>query len=131
MMLFMMVFILWSYFGEPPVFVRHIIEVATLLSSVTIGVVAVVYIFTEVIRMLANFVIEKYLERRFNKGVLKGRQEGRREGREEGREQGREEGLQKGWEEGVAKEREVWMAWNDRRLSAEAENRPFDEPPPG
>ena len=119
MMVFMMVIILWSYFGEPPVFVRHIIEIATILSSVTVGVVAIVYIFTEVFRMLADFVIEKYLERRFNKGVLKGRQEGWQEGRMEGR------------EEGVAQERELWVAWNDRRLSAEADNRPFDEPPPG
>ena len=38
---FIMVCILWSYFGEPTVFVRHIIEIATMLSSVTVGVVAI------------------------------------------------------------------------------------------
>ena len=126
MMVFIMVCILWSHFGEPPAFVRHIIEVTALLSSLTIGVVAITYIFTEVFRMLSDFVMEKYLERRFKKGVLKGQQEGLRKGREEGQ----QEGFRKGREDGIAKERQSWMAWNERRLSAEAENRPFDEPPP-
>ena len=43
----------------------------------------------------------------------------RKEGREIGREEGREEvQLQ-------------WDAWNQRRLEAEQNDRPFDEPPPG
>ena len=32
--------------------------------------------------------------------------------------------------EGRAEEREAWEAWNRRRLAAEAEGKPFDEPPP-
>ena len=32
--------------------------------------------------------------------------------------------------EGVAKERRAWMAWNSRRVDAEANGLPFDEPPP-
>ncbi len=45
---------------------------------------------------------ERYLKRRY--------QEGRREGQQEN---------QKEWED-----------WNERRLQAERENRPFTEPPP-
>ena len=47
-----------------------------------------------------------------------GRKEGRREGQKEGRKEGRRE------------ERREWIAWNERRLSAEREGRPFNEPPP-
>ena len=32
--------------------------------------------------------------------------------------------------EGRAEEREAWEAWNRRRMAAEAEGKPFDEPPP-
>ena len=32
--------------------------------------------------------------------------------------------------EGIAQERAKWQAWNRRRLEAEAEGRPFNEPPP-
>jgi len=45
------------------------------------------------------------------------------EAREKGRDEGRAEGLAKG--------RAEWAAWNQRRLEAEANGRPFDEPPPG
>lgn len=38
--------------------------------------------------------------------------------REEGREAGREES------------NDAWRQWNQRRLDAESEGRPFDEPPP-
>ena len=33
-------------------------------------------------------------------------------------------------ERAVARERERWVAWNQRRLDAEAAGHPFDEPPP-
>ena len=47
---------------------------------------------------------------------------------EKGREEGREEGMEKGREE----ERELWLAWNNRRLEWEAEHPTvsFPEPPP-
>ena len=34
-------------------------------------------------------------------------------------------------EEGRAEERAEWREWNRRRMVAEAQGRPFDEPPPG
>ena len=49
---------------------------------------------------------ERYRQRRF------------REGSEEGRQVGREEAHQ------------AWEAWNERRLQAEANDEPFNDPPP-
>ena len=34
-------------------------------------------------------------------------------------------------EEGAKENQELWIAWNSRRLEAEARGEPFDEPPPG
>ena len=42
----------------------------------------------------------------------------------------REEGLQEGRQEGQSQTQAQWQAWNQRRLDAEANNQPFDEPPP-
>ena len=36
-----------------------------------------------------------------------------------------------GRKEGRREERRKWMAWNERRMSAEKEGRLFNEPPPG
>ena len=33
--------------------------------------------------------------------------------------------------EGRAEVQAAWQAWNRRRMDAEAQGRPFDEPPPG
>ena len=54
------------------------------------------------------------------------RQRHREEGRTEGREQGREHGLQRG----EATRQKLWEEWNGRRLLAEQNGQPFDEPPP-
>jgi hypothetical protein len=45
-------------------------------------------------------------------------------------EAGKAEGLKEGEERGVAQAWEVWQDWNLRRLAAEKEGRPFNEPPP-
>ena len=52
--------------------------------------------------------------------------EGRAEGRSEGRAEGRSEGEAIGVDQMHAK----WSAWNQRRLEAERNGEPFDEPPP-
>ncbi len=54
-----------------------------------------------------------------NDWLEKRRRKARAEGRDEGRAEGRDE-----------RTAEV-VAWNDRRLAAEANNQPFDEPIPG
>ena len=43
----------------------------------------------------------------------------------------REENIQEGREEGMEQMQSQWQAWNERRLAAEANGEPFDEPPPG
>ena len=78
--------------------------------AVTIAALASV----EVVMIFA----ERYRQRRFREGRQEGREEGREEGRQEGRQVGREEA------------HEAWEAWNERRLQAEANNEPFNEPPP-
>ena len=42
----------------------------------------------------------------------------------------KEAGREEGREEGRAEERAAWEAWLSRRQEAEANNLPFDEPPP-
>ena len=42
----------------------------------------------------------------------------------------RTEGMAEGRNEGMVKNYELWAAWNNRRLEAEAQNLPFNEPPP-
>ena len=39
--------------------------------------------------------------------------------------------IEKHRDEGRAEERAAWRAWNRRRLNAEAQGHPFNEPPPG
>ena len=46
--------------------------------------------------------------------------------RADGLQEGRQEGLQ----EGQSQTQAQWQAWNQRRLEAEANNQPFNEPPP-
>ena len=41
------------------------------------------------------------------------------------------EGWKEGWKESREEERRMWAAWNQRRLEAERNGEPFDEPPPG
>ena len=42
----------------------------------------------------------------------------------------RTEGRTEGEAAGIAKSYQLWAAWNDRRIEAEEQNLPFDEPPP-
>lgn len=43
----------------------------------------------------------------------------------------REEAREKLREEGRAEMNTAWQTWNERRMAAEANGEPFDEPPPG
>ena len=44
--------------------------------------------------------------------------------------QGMAEGMERGVAQGAERERRAWTAWNSRRVDAEANGLPFDEPPP-
>ena len=80
------------------------------------------------IMVLADYIEERWLN------PLKER---RRREAEERREQARAEAEQRiakiraeGRAEGEAQNHAAWAAWNDRRVAAEANGEPFDEPPP-
>lgn len=62
------------------------------------------------------------LEQRFERG--------RAEGVAQGVERGRAEGVAQGVDQGMERERRAWTEWNSRRLEAEANGLPFNEPPP-
>ena len=61
---------------------------------------------------------ERYFQERYERG--------RQKGLEEGIEKGLEEGIEKGLEESDR----AWRAWYERMRAAQAEGKPFDEPPP-
>ncbi len=54
----------------------------------------------------------------------------REQGRQQGLEEGRQEGIVEGRQEGLQEANAAWEAWNNRRLEAESNNLPFNEPPP-
>ena len=65
---------------------------------------------------------ERYFQERYERG--------RQKGLEEGIEKGLEEGIEKGLEQGHEKSDRAWRAWYERMRAAQAEGKPFDEPPP-
>ncbi len=67
-MLSMLIFVIWTHVGSPPDWVGHIISISGQMSSVTVWIVAAIYILMEVINMLSNVVSERYLNRRYEKG---------------------------------------------------------------
>ena len=80
--------------------------------------------------VLANYVRVKLVEPLKEQLRAEGREQGREQGIEQGREQGREQGIEQGREQGITQANAVWREWYERRLKAEAEGLPFDEPPP-
>ena len=66
-----------------------------------------------------------------NDWLEKRRRQARAEGVAEGRAEGIVEGRVKGAAEGRAELVAEVVAWNERRLAAEARGESFDEPPPG
>lgn len=84
----------------------------------------------------ARYLTEKFLEpmRQKRREEAQQRREEAAKALEEARVKAMEQGLKQGREggltEGRAAERRKWVEWNQRRLDAEAEGVPFDEPPP-
>ena len=92
----------------------------------TIGIVEL----GRLIMVLAERMAQRLKERKekFKEEMMAlGEARGRAEGIAQGEAQGEARGVAKGRAELIA---EV-VAWNDRRLAAEANGEPFDEPPPG
>ena len=67
-------------------------------------------------------ILWRLYQRRLEEAIEQAKIEARTEGMAEGRTEGEAAG--------IAKNYELWTAWNNRRLEAEAQNLPFDEPPP-
>ncbi len=71
-------------------------------------------------------ILWRLYQKRLEEAIEQAKIEARIEGITEGRAEGRAEGEA----DGIAKNYELWEAWNNRRIEAEAKNLPFDEPPP-
>ena len=67
-------------------------------------------------------ILWRLYQRRLEEAIEQAKIEARTEGIAEGRTEGEAAG--------IARNYELWAAWNNRRLEAEAQNLPFDEPPP-
>ena len=80
----------------------------------------------------ARYLTEKFLEpmREKRREEAQQRREEAAQALEEARVKAMEQGRVQGLTEGHAEERRKWVEWNQRRLDAEAEGVPFDEPPP-
>ena len=104
----------------------------------TIGIVELGRLIMVLAERMAQRLKErkkKFKEEMMALGEARGRAEGEARGRAEGMAEGIAQGVAEGRAEGEARARaelaaEV-SAWNDRRLAAQANDEPFDEPPPG
>ncbi len=72
-------------------------------------------------------VVGDYLRKK----LIEPLEERRRQEAEQRQREAREKGLAEGLAEGRAQGQAAWLAWNERRLVAEANGEPFDEPTPG
>ncbi len=71
-------------------------------------------------------ILWRLYQRRLEEAIEQAKIEARTEGMAEGRAEGKAEGEAAG----MARNYELWIAWNNRRIEAEEQNLPFDEPPP-
>ncbi len=106
-------------------------------SGVGIGIAILAMLLTRPLNLTGELLMSLYqaMVNRFVTPVIEahkaeGRAEGLVEGRAEGRVEGRAEGRVEGRAEGRVASNAEWRAWNRRRMDAEAQGRPFDEPPP-
>ena len=72
-------------------------------------------------------VVGDYLRKK----LIEPLEERRRQEAEQRREEARARGHAEGRAEGRATKQAEWVAWNERRMAAEASGVAFDEPPPG
>ena len=95
-------------------------------SSVAIGIAILAMLLTRPLNLTGELLMSLYqaMVNRFVIPVIEAR-------REEGRVEGRVEGRAEGRVEGRAESDEAWREWNRRRMDAEGQGIPFDEPPPG
>ncbi len=95
-------------------------------SGVGIGVAILAMLLTRPLNLTGELLMSLYqaMVNRFVTPVIEAH-------RAEGRAEGLVEGLVEGRAEGLAESDAAWRAWNQRRLDADAQGQPFNEPPPG
>ena len=100
--------------------------------AVTVGAAGISLVIMEAPR-IAMVVADYFTKRWLN--PLKERLREEALAKEKLREEARAEGVAEGRAEGVAEGRAemntAWQTWNERRMAAEANGEPFNEPPPG
>ncbi len=101
-----------------PLFVVYAILAVTAMDLIGGGAMVTAKYLTKKLIEPLDRKREEELERRFKRG------------REEGVAQGVAQGIERGVAQGMERERRAWTEWNSRRLEAEADGLPFDEPPP-
>lgn len=97
--------------------------------GIAIGTMVAMYgvaVLMGIYGILTNAFTKPIIERHIAEGHAEGRAKGRDEGRAEGRDEGRDEGRAEGKEEA----NRAWRKWYARRMEAEANGLPFDEPMP-
>ena len=111
-------------------------------SGVAIAIAIIAMLLTRPLNLTGELIMSLYqamvnrfvvpvIEAHEARGRAEGVEIGRSKGVEIGRAEGEEIGRAEGEEIGRAAERTEWQEWNRRRMDAEAQGRPFDEPPPG
>ena len=117
-----------------PLFMVYAIIAVTALDFIGGGIMVTARYLTKKLIEPLDKKRKEEMDRLIRDSRAEGRAEGREEGVEEGRAEGRVEGVEEGRAEGVAEGAErafrAWAEWNDRRMEAEADGLPFDEPPP-
>ncbi len=94
--------------------------------GIAIGIAIIAMLLTRPVNLAGEIIMSLYqaMVNRFVTPVIEAHEA---RGRAEGLVTGRAEGLVTG----RATERAEWQEWNRRRMDAETQGRPFDEPPPG
>ena len=124
-------------YGNHPNLLRTVIAIVTKVAAATpaIGIWAILIV--SVSDAIGGFAVvtKRYLERKWVKPLIEsykaeGRAEGVKAGRAEGVKAGRAEGVKEGRAEGIEEANQDWITWNRRRMEAEDNDEPFDDPPP-
>ncbi len=104
--------------------------------AVTVGAAGISLVTMEaprIVMVVADYFTKRWLnplKEKIREEALE-KERLREEAREKLREEGREEGRAEGRKEGRVEMNTAWQTWNERRMAAESDGEPFDEPPPG
>ena len=120
-------------YGNHPNLRRTVIAIVTKVAAATpaIGIWAILIV--SVSDAIGGFAVvtKRYLERKWVRPLIESyKAEGRAEGVKMGRAEGVKAGREEGRAEGIEEANQDWVTWNRRRMEAEDNDEPFDDPPP-